>query len=511
MFRMRIVAAAVAALPLAACDVGPDFRAPASGLPSVPFANSASATSSREATVSVETSRPPDPMWWKAFRDPALTGLEQRVATANLDVQTATLRIAESRFQRGVVAAAELPSLNGSGKYQRELYSQNGIASLLGQLIPSGAAGVSSGPPAIAPINEYTTGFDASWELDLWGRVRRQIEAADAQTEESEEQRRDTLVSVLAEVARDYIQLRGAQALLNNANENLKIEQSLLDLTRTRQEKGLTTGLDVENAAAQVEGVRAQIPAFEQQEAQEINALSLLLDLPPNALRGELVRAKAVPPTPARVPIGVPSELARRRPDIRQAEAKLGEQTADIGVAVASFYPSLQLNGTLVLDALDFKNLFKANSLQYAAGPSLTVPLFEGGRLTSQLELRKAQQQEAAIAYHKTVLQAWHDVVNALVAYRTEQERRSRLASQIEHSQEALTLARARYSDGVADFTTVLDTARTVLQAQELHVQSTVNVSTDLVQLYKALGGGWEASFPGEAHGAAIAETLVSR
>jgi outer membrane protein TolC len=178
---------------------------------------------------------------------------------------------------------------------------------------------------------------------------------------------------------------------------------------------------------------------------------------------------------------------------------------------VASFYPSLQLNGTLVLDALDFKNLFKANSLQYAAGPSLTLPIFEGGKLTSQLELTKTQQQEAAIAYHKTVLQAWHDVVNALVAYRTEQERRARLASQIEHSQAALTLARARYSDGVADFTTVLDTARTVLQAQELHVQSTVNVSTDLVQLYKALGGGWEPVFSGKADDAASAQALVSR
>ena len=506
MFRMRIAAAALAALPLAACNVGPDFLPPVSGLPSIPFPSPASATSSKEATASVASSKAPDPKWWNVFRDPMLTSLEQRVATANLDVRTATLRIAESRFQRGVVASAELPSVNGSAKYQRELFSQNGISSLLGGLIPGG-----SGAPAIAPINEYTTGFDASWEIDLWGRVRRQVEAADAQVEETEEQRRDTLISVLAEVARDYIQLRGAQALLNNANENLKVEQDLLDLTRTRQEKGLTTGLDVENAAAQVDGVRAQIPAFEQQEAQEINALSLLLDLPPNALRGQLVRIRAVPPTPARVPVGVPSELARRRPDIRLAEEKLHEQTADIGVAVASFYPSLQLNGTLVLDALDFKNLFKANSLQYAAGPSLTLPIFEGGKLTSQLELTKAQQQEAAIAYHKTVLQAWHDVVNALVAYRTEQERRARLASQIEHSQEALTLARARYSDGVADFTTVLDTARTVLQAQELHVQSTVNVSTDLVQLYKALGGGWEPVFSGKADDAASAQTLVLR
>jgi NodT family efflux transporter outer membrane factor (OMF) lipoprotein len=495
MVRMRIAAAPVAALLLTACNVGPDFTSPAPGLPQTAFPNPASTTSSKEETPSSTNLKPIDPTWWKAFRDSTLTSLEQRVAGANLDLQTATLRIAESRFQRGVVASAELPSVNGTAKYQRELYSQNGIASLLSQLAPGGAA---AGGPAIGAINEYTPGFDASWELDLWGHVRRQIEAADAQIEASEEQRRDSLVSILAEVARDYIQLRGAQALLNNANQNLKVEQDLLQLTRTRQEKGLTTGLDVENAAAQVDAVRAQVPGFEQQESQQINALSLLLDLPPNGLRGELARAKAVPPTPARVPIGIPSDLARRRPDIRQAEAQLHAQTADIGVAVASFYPTIQLNGTLVLDSLDFKNLFKASSLQYMAGPSITLPIFEGGKLKSMLELSKAQQQEAAIAYHKTVLQAWHDVVNAMVSYRTEQQRRSRLASQIEHSQQALTLARARYNDGVADFTTVLDTARTVLQAQQQFVQSTVNVSLDLVQLYKALGGGWESTYPRE-------------
>jgi NodT family efflux transporter outer membrane factor (OMF) lipoprotein len=218
-----------------------------------------------------------------------------------------------------------------------------------------------------------------------------------------------------------------------------------------------------------------------------------------------------VPPTPARVPVGFPSDLARRRPDIRQAEDNLHAQTADIGVAVASFYPTVQLNGQLVVDSLQFNKLFQASSLQYMAGPSVTLPIFEGGRLTSTLDLRKAQQQEAAIAYHKTVLQAWHEVVNALVAYRTEQERRGRLASEVEHSQQALTLARARYNDGVADFTTVLDSARTVLQAQQQFVQSTVNVSLDLVQLYKALGGGWEQAYPDGIAGAKVAAIGPSR
>jgi NodT family efflux transporter outer membrane factor (OMF) lipoprotein len=499
MTKKRFAAVSAAALGLAACNVGPNFAPPVSGLPNAPFAQVG--TSSRDAQQSVATSAPVDPKWWRAFSDPELTSLEQRVALANLDLMTATLRIAESRFQRGSVASAELPSLDGSAKYQREQYSQNGLASLLTQLSPPGTPA-----QAIAPMNEYTPGFDASWELDLWGRVRRQVEAADAQIEAAEDDRRATMVSLLAEVARDYIQLRGAQALLANAKENLKVEQDLLDLTRTRQEKGLTTGLDVENAAAQVEAVRAMIPGFEQQESERINALSFLLDMPPNGLRAELARAKATPPAPAHVPVGVPSELARRRPDIRRAEAVLHAQTADTGVAVASFYPTVQLNGSLVLDSLTLDKLWRGSSVQYMVGPSVTLPIFEGGRLKSSLELAKAEQQEAAIAYRKTVLQAWHDVVNALVAYRADQQKRAHLAEQISHSQQALTLARARYNDGVADFTTVLDTSRTVLQAQQQYIQSTVGVSADVAQLYKALGGGWEAAYPERAAGEAVAQ-----
>ncbi len=501
MIARRTAAILIGALLLNACNVGPDFTPPDPGLSLASFFGSTSRAQDDWASW-----RAPDPTWWKAFRDPQLTSLEKRVATANLDLKTATLRIAESRFQRGSIASAEYPTLDGTGKYQREQYSDNGIASLLGALAPAGA-----GPTKIAPINDFTTGFDASWEVDIWGRVRRQAEAADAMIEVNEEQRRDALVSTLAEVARDYIQLRGAQALLANADDNVKIAHDLLDLTRTRQEKGLTTGLDVENASAQVDAVLADIPAYRQQESQQINALSFLLDLPPNGLRGELARARGVPPSPARVPIGIPSQLARRRPDIRRAEAQLHAQTADIGVAVASFYPSFQLNGTLDLDSLTLQNLFKASSLQYVAGPTLTLPIFEGGKLKSMLELSKAQQQEAAIAYSKTVLQAWHDIANALVAYRTEQERRDRLASQVDHSEQALTLARARYSDGVADFTTVLDTARTMLEAKQQYVQSTVNVSTDLVQLYKALGGGWESTYPDEKPRAAVAEAKIAQ
>jgi len=486
MYLFRLTAALLAPCLVAGCAVGPNFLPPDPGLPATSLL-----AGSGVAKTAAET-EPVDPTWWTRFRDPILTRLEARIAAENLDVRTATIRLAESRFQRGVAAAAEFPSLSGNGKYTREQYSQNGIVSLLGSALGGGSGAAINVPP----INDYTLSIDASWEIDIWGRVRRQIEAADAQVTSTAEQRRGVLISNLAELARDYIQLRGAQAQLRITRDNLKIGQEILDLTQTRQQKGLTTGLDAENAAALVESVRAELPMLEQQEVQAINALSLLLDMPPGALRSELATARPVPPAPAHVPLGIPSELARRRPDIRQAEADLHAATATIGVAVGDFYPKLQFNGTVGLDALEFKNLWKPSSLQYQFGPSLTIPIFQGGRLVSTLELREAQQQEAAITYEKTVLQAWHEVVNALVAYRKERERRARLASQVDHARRALELARARYNDGVADFIAVLDPERTLLQAEQQYVTSTTNVSLDLVQLYKALGGGWELDFP---------------
>jgi NodT family efflux transporter outer membrane factor (OMF) lipoprotein len=425
------------------------------------------------------------------FHDPVLTRLEQRVADANLDVRTATIRLAESRFQRGVVAAAQFPSLNGDAKYTRELYSQNGIISLLSGLLGPSASTFNPGA-----LNEYNVGFDASWELDLWGKVRRQVEAADAQVDQAADQRRDALVSSLAELARDYIQLRGVQTQIAIANDNLKVDRDILQVVQERQQRGLQNGLDVENAAAQVESIRAQIPQLQQQESQYVNALSLLLDQPPGALRIELGLRTSVRTGPPRIPLGIPSELARRRPDIRAAEDQLHAATADIGVAVGDFYPSVKLNGTVGFDSLDIKNLFKASSLQYMVGPSVTLPIFAGGRLHRTLELREAQQQEAAINYRKTVLQAWHDVVNALVAHRLEINRRARLKAQAEHARAALGLARARYNDGVAEFLNVLDAERSVLQAEQQYASSTTNVSLDLVQLFKALGGGWETQFP---------------
>ncbi|MGA9728066.1 MAG: efflux transporter outer membrane subunit [Methylocella sp.] len=488
------LAAMLALLALAGCvSVGPDFEAPDPLLPSISFFGKPEPLVPNHAPVASAKgdASPVDPKWWAAFRDPILTSLAGRVAAANLDVNSATLKLAESRSQLGVVASAAMPAINGNASYQRELFSENGLVSLGKALAPPGT------PFVVPPFSIYQAGFDASWEFDLWGHVRRQIEAAGAQAEAAEIDRRGVLVSTLAELARDYIQLRGVQAQITISNENLNSANDILQLTKTRAARGLTTQLDVENAAALAAGIKAQLPDLENQESMEINALSMLLDEPPGSLRSELARTKPVPPAPPRVPLGIASELARQRPDIREAEVQLHAATADIGVAVADFYPSIKLNGTNVeFNALDLKNLWKGSSLQYVLGPSLSIPIFDGGRLKSTLQLREIQQQEAAITYHKTVLQAWHEVVNALVAYRTEQQRRARLKDQVGHSRRALALSRARYDAGVIDFITVLDAERTLLQAELQHAQSTTDVSTNVVQLYKALGGGWEQTFP---------------
>jgi len=464
---------------LSGCSVGPDFTQPDTGLPSKPY-----------AAPDARLTAPPDPNWWAVFHDHTLTQLENEAASANLDVRAATIRLAESRFQRGVTAAAQLPSLNGDAKVNRELLSQNGILSLVAPLVPPGQKFIDN------PFTDYNVGFDASWELDLWGHVRRQVETADAQVDSSAEQRRDVLVSALAEVARDYVSLRGVQVRIGILKDNLRIAEDVSRVTQERQSKGLQNALDSESAASTVEGVRAQLPPLEQQESELINALGYLLDEPPGALRARLGSPRANPVSPAVVPVGVPSDLARRRPDIRAAEASLHAATADIGVAVAAFYPTVQLNGVVGLDSLTVSNLWKGSSLQYNFGPSVTLPIFNAGRLQNTVELREAQQQEAAINYHKAVLRAWHDVVNALVAHRLEQQRRVRLAAQYGHAHQALDIARARYRDGVTDFLNVLNTERTALAAELELAQSTTQVALDQVQLFKALGGGWEGTFP---------------
>jgi NodT family efflux transporter outer membrane factor (OMF) lipoprotein len=478
---------------LCGCTLGPDFTAPASSAPD------AWSGMPRKPAASAPVAEPIDPAWWSLFHDDELTALEERVANENLDVRVATIRIAESRAQLGIVSASKYPTLDGNASYEREKASNNGIFGGLGSVVAGGGSGATVGGvkgSTIGAVDVYQYGFDASWEVDLWGKVRRAVEAADASVTASEDSRRDTLLSSLAEVARDYLQLRGTQLRLQIAHDNLKSAQQSQELTRQRAEGGVTTDLDVANASAQVATFAAQIPPFEQQERQLVNALSLLLGQPPLALQDELAATRPVPPVPPRIPVGLPSELARRRPDIRYAEAQLHAATATIGVAEASFYPAFTLSGNVGIQALQPWNMFALNSRFYGFGPTVDIPLFEGGQLKATLALRQEQQKEAAVVYQRTVLNAWHEIDDSLSAYDTEQHRRDQLIEAVAQNERAVSLAQSRYEQGVADFLQVLDAQRSLFLTQQALADSTTAIDTDLVAIYKALGGGWETSFP---------------
>jgi multidrug efflux system outer membrane protein len=498
----KIARAAVSSLILmllAACTVGPDFVRPT---PPVPAHWSARATeppvaqdsqSSPQTTIHMSgvTERSADlSAWWSTFDDSMLTSLIERAANSNLDLRTAMLRIDEARAQRAISAAAYWPKLSVDAAYSRQRLSETtptgSLFSSVGNLRLPGGAGIS----IPNPYNQYQLSADASWEIDLFGRVRRSVEAADANVQVSVEDRRSVSVSILADVAQSYLELRGAQARLHTARENLATIEELLDLTRQRRAAGMTTYIDVSNAAAQATVTRAQLPAFELQITENINQLSQLLAREPEALRSELDSPAPLPSVPADVPIGVPAELARRRPDIREAEANLHAATAQIGVAVADLFPRLTLAANGGFQSETAGKLLAWASRFGSVGPTLDVPVFDRSHWMT-VRLYDVRAQEAALAYQRTVLNALHEVENAIAAYGADQQRRQWLESTVTENRDALTLSRQRYETGLSNFIDVLDAERSLQQNQLALADSTTAVNTDLVGLYRALGGDW--------------------
>ncbi|MBB2157245.1 efflux transporter outer membrane subunit [Gluconacetobacter diazotrophicus] len=492
------------------CAVGPDFHKPVAWAPPhwagqhwVGPAPGSSPGSSRPPVGSDISDAAPDPAWWDVFHDPELSALERRVAGQNLSVAIATARLAQSRSQLRIAGAERYPGLSAAGSYTRSQYSTKELQRIVSDVGKSGnlpLGGVSladqSGQFTIPLLDQWRDSIDATWEVDLWGRVRRQYEAAGADLQASVEERRGVLTAQMAELARDYVALREAQAQLRILLDNRDTASRSLELSRQRHQAGLVSELDVQSAQSQLDSVTARIPQMEQQIALQVNALSLLLGAPPSALAGELLTDRDIPPVPPRVPAGVPSELARRRPDIRQAEAQLHAATAQVGEAVAEFYPRVTIDAGFGFQSLSFRDFGFWNARAWNVGPSISLPIFQGGRLRGQLELRHAAEQEAAITYRRTVLGAWHEVDNALTAYRDEQMRHDSLARQVADDQRSLDLARDQYRHGMVTFLTVLDAERRVLGSQTDLTSSTASLSTDLVQLYSALGGGWENTFP---------------
>ena len=491
----------LACFTMTGCMVGPNFKPPQSATPDV---------FNRTQTAHA-TSKPVEAdfgaQWWTLFNDPTLDSLEQQLADANLDVAAASARLRQSRAEQRIAGAEEYPTLDGAASYNRERASPNGILGLLGVSptgtplesasgsAPLGAAALPPPPSGSPAYNLYQFGFDASWEVDIWGRARRGVEAATALSDASYEDRNAVLLSARAELARDYIQLRDTQILLQIARQNLQIARDATTLTENRVHEGVTTNLDVDNASALAESIEALIPTLESRCDTTINAIGLLLAKEPGELQPLLAEPRDVPALPEQVPIGVPSELVQRRPDIRKAEAQLHAATATIGMAKADFYPRISLNGSAGFQSLQLSNLASWESGQYVVGPSITLPIFEGGRLKGTLHLREAQQQEAAILYQRTVLDAWREVDDALVVYDAEQRRRDRLKKVVSLNQNALSIARQRYKEGAVDFLNVLNVQKQLLDSQSDLEQSQANAAANLITLCKVLGGGWESTY----------------
>jgi NodT family efflux transporter outer membrane factor (OMF) lipoprotein len=481
--------------------VGPNFERPQTATPDV-FNRTQTAQASSKP---VEAEFGPD--WWTLFKDPTLDALEQQLTDTNLDVAAASARLRQSRAEQRIAGADEYPTLDAAASYNRERASPNGILGLLGVSptgsplesasggTPLGAAALPPPPSGSPAYNLYQFGFDASWELDIWGRARRGVEAATALSDASYEDRNAVLLSARAELARDYIQLRDTQILLQIARQNLEIARNTTKLTEKQVREGVVTNLDVDNASAQAESIESLIPTLESRCETTINAIGLLLAKEPGELQQMLAEPHDVPALPEQVPIGVPSELVQRRPDIRKAEAQLHAATASIGMAKADFYPRISLNGSAGFQSLQLSNLANWASGQYVVGPSITLPIFEGGRLKGTLHLREAQQQEAAILYQRTVLDAWREVDDALVVYDAEQRRRDRLKKVVSLNQNALLIAQQRYKAGAVDYLNVLNVQKQLLDSQSQLEQSQAEAAANLITLCKVLGGGWESTY----------------
>lgn len=420
-----------------------------------------------------------DLLWWHSLGDPLLPALIARATADNLDLQAATEHLRQARAMRTSIAGPQQPRLDASLSATRSRNSQVGL------LDPSGLNGTDAYTVAQA-------GIGASWELDLWGRVRRTVEAADAQVEAAREQRHAVLLAVAAETAHDYIQLRATQTIAALTQENLQIARRSAELTALRRQEGVATELDVVRAAAQVASIDARLPTLEQRESRLISALGLLLAQPPQALAAELRAGAAIPAGPELTALGLPGELAERRPDIRRASALLHAATAGIGAAKADFYPRISLGASVGTQALQLSDLGSWDSRNFSLGPSISLPLFDGGHLRGMLALSESRQRLAALAYRKTVLAAWHEVDDAAHAVRAQQQRQARLAAAVEQTRLALGYARQRYTAGGADFLDVLAAQDTLLQTEAALADSQSAAALAQVDLYKALGGGWQ-------------------
>ena len=459
-------ACVLAGIGLAGCSaVGPDYAAPLVALP-------AQWARLDQRVEPVSSARPPGDLaqWWRSFDDPLLTALVDEALRTSPDIRTSQARLRAARARRAVAGADRFPALSASGSARRS---------------------DSSGRTATGSTQDlFSVGFDASWELDVFGGVRRGVEAATADFESARAELANTRVSLAAEVALTYVEVRALQTRLGIARANLVSQSETLQLTDWRVQAGLVSSQDAEQARSNREQTRAQIPSLETSLAEAGHRLDILLGQAPGTLDARLASGGDLPPLPVHVAVGIPADTLRQRPDVRAAERTLAGETARLGVAEAARFPSFTLSGSIGLEALTLGGLRDSGAVSSLLA-GVTAPIFDAGRLRAQVDIQDAVREQALVSYERAVLAALQEVENALVALARSRERSEALANAVNAARSAAALARQRYSAGLIDFQSVLDTERSVLALEDSLASSRADGVLALIRLYKALGGGW--------------------
>lgn len=479
----RPFAIVVLAAALCGCAVGPDYHPPEIATPArwSDLGEAGADPLSRPVPVEADLSR-----WWLRFDDPTLTWLIDQALAQNLNLKVATARLRQAREQQAVAAAAGLPHVNASGFATHF----TGNSRILKVTPGPGEPPITLRTPG--HLNLYVADFDATWELDIFGGVRRSVEQARANTAASLWQRRDAEVSLTAEVANDYLALRLAQQQIAIAQQEVEAQTGYLTIVRQQAQTGFVTRLNVNQQVSQVEPIRAQIPQYQADVRTQIHALAVLLGLPPEALDEKLSATGPIPSVPASLPVGLPSDLLRRRPDVRQAERQLAAATAGIGVQVANLYPKFSLlpAGPVFLNN-STNHLFDASNAGFAISGLVRWPIFQGGQVRANIRAAKDQREAAYLTYRQTILGALQNVEDALVRYRSDQQRLLPLRNTLASAQNSLLIARQQYGVGLVNFLNVLQAETTELSARNQVVQTQVQLGRDLASLFTALGGGW--------------------
>ncbi|MCV9938450.1 efflux transporter outer membrane subunit [Boseaceae bacterium BT-24-1] len=459
------------ALALGACAVGPNYTTPSLAVPAT--WNAADQAQSR--------ARPMLRHWWARLNDPLLNSLVKEAVEGNLDIAGAKARVREARATHQQSLGLFYPTLMSASSAIRQ------------RSVAGGAAGMGAGAgSAPREFSQYQAGFDASWETDLFGRNQRAAEAAEYGVEAADEQLRLALLTLVGDVASNYVQARGYQARIALAQRTATAQRETAQLTRTRFEAGSVSAVDVATSTGQSSTTEAAIPSLERSYAEVVHRLSVLTGRAPGDLTNRMRRSAPIPKPRLPMPAGIPADILLSRPDVRQSERVLAQATARIGQAEAARYPTVSLTGNIATTGLKIGDLAKNSSIGWSFGPSLNVPIFNGGQLRAAVEVAQAQRDQNFVIYRDRVLRALEEVENALVAIVQEEVRSRKLAAAVESYRQAATLSRSLYQGGSANFLMVLDAERSFYTAEDALVQSRIALAMSYVTLNKALGGGWD-------------------